>query len=67
MFGLFIVGQLVLIIASIAALAGLLLLAGGLGSGWVSRLVGGGVLLMAAGGFFMGAWASREFSVQSRS
>ncbi len=67
MFGLHIIGQLVLIVSSIAAMGGLLLVFGALGSGVGGRLIGGTVLAGAAVGFYLGAWASREFAVQRRS
>ena len=66
MFGLFIFGQLILIVSAIAALGGLLLVVGALGTGWAARAIGAGVLLAAAAGFYLGGWASREFSVQRK-
>ena len=66
MFGLYIIGQLVLIVCSIAAMGGTLLVLGVLGSGFGGRLVGAGVLVLAGIGFYLGAWASREFAVQQK-
>ncbi len=66
MFGLYILGQLILIICSIAAMGGLLALVGALGTGLGGRLVGVAVLAVASVGFYLGAWASREFAVQQR-
>lgn len=66
MFWLFMVGQLVMIAASIAALGGLLMVAGAIGSGWIARFAGSGLLLAAGGGLYLGAWASREYSAQRR-
>ncbi len=66
MFGLFIFGQLVLIISAMAALGGFLMVVGALGSGWTARAIGAGVLLAATVGFYLGGWASREFSVQRK-
>ena len=66
MFGLYIVGQLVLIVCSIAAMGGTLFVLGALGDGLGGRAVGVAILAIAGGGFYLGAWASREFAVQQR-
>ena len=66
MFGLHIIGQLTLIVSSMAAMGGMLLVFGALGSGVGGRLIGGAVLVGAAVGFYLGAWASREYGVQRR-
>ena len=67
MFGLHVLGQLALIVSSIAAMGGMLLVFGALGSGIGGRLIGGAMLAGAAVGFYLGAWASREYGVQRRS
>ena len=66
MFGLFIVGQLLLIVSTIGGIGGLLMITGPADTEVETRIVGGVLILLAGAGFFVGAWASREFSSQSR-
>lgn len=67
MFFFSIVGQLLVIISSFAAIAGLLMLAGALGSGWGARVIGLGWVLFAVAGFVFGAWTTNQYAVQRRS
>jgi hypothetical protein len=61
-----VVGQLLLIISTFVAIGGLLMVTGTLGIGWGARFVGTALLLVAAGGFFGGKWATNQFAVQRR-
>lgn len=67
MFGFFIAGSMLVIISSLAALAGLLLVGGAVGSGWGGRLAGIAVLAGAVACFLVGRWATYQFRVQRRS
>lgn len=67
MFFFSIIGQLLLIVSTFAALAGLLLVAGTLGAGWGARVVGGGLVVSAVVGFVVGTWATNEYAVQRSS
>ncbi len=67
MFFFSIAGQLLLIISSFVAIAGLLLITGSIGSGWGARIGGVALALGATGGFLAGSWATNQYSVQRRS
>lgn len=66
MFGFYIAGSILVIISSLAAFAGLLLVIGAVGSGWGARIAGAGLVLAAVGGFFIGRWATNQYAVQRR-
>lgn len=55
-------GTLALLVAVFPALAGLLLVSGSMGSGWLDRLAGAGLLAGGAALLAFGRWATYQYS-----